>query len=71
MCIKQANDDPEGILQTRRVNIMSRGNYSLFEPQQMLDENKAHFKRILNDFLARYAFNPEFSPRPADEVTAP
>lgn len=65
-CIKQADDDPDGILHTRLINIMSHGNYSLYEPQQMLDENKAHFKQILDDFLARYAFNPELFPSVAD-----
>lgn len=66
-CIKQADDDPDGILHTRLINIMSHGNYSLFEPQQMLDENKAHFRQILEGFLARYAFNPELFPRAPDE----
>jgi wobble nucleotide-excising tRNase len=68
-CIKQAEDDSDGILHTRLINIMSHGNYSLFEPQQMLDENKAHFKRILNEFLVRYAFNPDLFP-PATEPKA-
>lgn len=67
-CIKQADDDADGILHTRLINIMSHGNYSLFEPQQMLDENKAHFKQILNDFLKRYAFNSELFPSLADPV---
>ena len=67
-CIKQADDDADGILHTRLINIMSHGNYSLFEPQQMLDENKAHFKQILNDFLTRYAFNPDLFPNAADPV---
>ena len=69
-CIKHADDDPDGILHTRLINIMSHGNYSLFEPQQMLDENKAHFKTILSEFLARYAFNPELFVSAADPVTA-
>lgn len=70
-CIKQSDDDPDGILHTRLINIMSHGNYSLFEPQQMLDENKVHFRKILNDFLARYAFNPElFPPAPDEQVNA-
>jgi energy-coupling factor transporter ATP-binding protein EcfA2 len=62
VCIKQDDDDPEGILHTRLVNILSHGNYSLYEPQQMLDENKAYFKKILNDFLIRYPFNPDLFP---------
>lgn len=67
-CIKQADDDPDGILHTRLINILSHGNYSLFEPQQMLAENKAYFKKILNDFLHRYPFNSELFPQSAGEA---
>ena len=51
-CIRQQEDDPDGILHARLINILSHGNYSLFEPQQMLDENKGYFRRILRDFQA-------------------
>lgn len=30
--------------------------------QEMLEENKAYFKRILDDFLSRYPFNRELFP---------
>src|SRR3546814_20444330 len=59
VCIKQNDDDPDGVLHARLINILSHGNYSLFEPQQMLDENKAYFRKILHDFLNRYPFNPD------------
>jgi hypothetical protein len=58
-CIKQDADDPDGIVHARLINILSHGNYSLFEPQDMLEENKAYFRKILQDFMGRYAFNPE------------
>lgn len=58
-CIKQDDDDPEGILHARLVNVMSHGNYSLFEPTEMVPENKEYFRRILNDFRVRFPFNPE------------
>ncbi|WP_061286287.1 AAA family ATPase [Leptospira interrogans] len=61
-CLRQENDDPEGIIYTRMINVLSHGNYSLFEPKEMLEENKVYFKRILNDFLNRYHFNPELIP---------
>lgn len=67
-CIKQDNDDPDGILYTRLINILSHGNYSLFEPQQMLDENKGYFRKILHDFLNRYPFNPELFPATKEEA---
>lgn len=70
VCIKQEDDDPDGILHARLINILSHGNYSLFEPQQMLDENKGYFRKILHDFLTRYPFNPELFP-PATEEAIP
>ena len=67
-CIKQDNDDPEGIIHTRLVNLLSHGNYSLFEPQEMVEENKAYFRKILADFMNRYAFNPELFPQELEEA---
>lgn len=69
-CIKQDDDDPDGILHARLINILSHGNYSLYEPQEMLEENKAYFKKILNDFLDRYPFNPELFPEIPEEVAS-
>ena len=57
-CIKQDADDEDGIFHTRLVNILSHGNYSLFEPQEMLDENKQHFRKILHEFVRRFPFSP-------------
>lgn len=58
-CIKQDDDDPDGILYTRLINVMSHGSYSLFEPTEMVPENKEYFRRILDDFRVRFPFNPE------------
>lgn len=68
-CIKQDKDDEDGILHARLINVLSHGNYSLFEPREMLEENKQYFKKILNDFMANYRFNPELFPA-LDEVSA-
>jgi wobble nucleotide-excising tRNase len=71
MCIKRDADDVDGVLHTRLINILSHGNYSLYEPQEMLEENKRYFRKILDDFIKRYPFNPAlFPPEPAP-VTAP
>lgn len=67
VCIKRGSDDPDGILYARLINILSHGNYSLYEPQQMLDENKAYFRKILNDFLKRYPFNRDLFPQLIEE----
>jgi hypothetical protein len=61
-CIKQDSDDLDGTIHTRLVNLLSHGNYSLFEPKEMLDDNKEYFKKILNGFMASYRFNPELFP---------
>lgn len=58
-------DDPEGVLHARLINILSHGDYSLFEPVPMGEENKEHFKTILDGFLRRYPFNPVLFPQPA------
>ncbi|WP_018405020.1 AAA family ATPase [Marinobacter gelidimuriae] len=61
-CIKRDSDDQDGILHARLVNVLSHGNYSLFEPQEMLPENKDYFRKILRDFMNNYRFNPELFP---------
>jgi hypothetical protein len=61
-CLKQDANDADGILHTRLINILSHGNYSLFEPQEMLEENKRYFSKILHDFINRYPFNPALFP---------
>ncbi len=56
-CIEIEGDDEERILHSRLVNIMSHGAYSLFEPIEMVDENKEYFKNIFNNYLENYKFN--------------
>jgi hypothetical protein len=68
-CIKRDADDEDGILHTRLINILNHGNYSLFEPQEMLEENKRYFRKILHEFIHRYPFNPALFPgEPATEM---
>lgn len=43
-------------LHARALNLLSHGRYSLYEPREMLDDNKILFNEILDGFLARYAF---------------
>ena len=66
-CIRQFSDDPDGILYKRLVDLFSHGNYSLYEPQEMMPENKEYFRRILRDFMSNYRFNPELFPEPIQE----
>lgn len=56
-CLKKF-DDENSLVYTRIVNLLSHGNYSIFEPKEMIEENKEHFRNILNNFLEEYMFNP-------------
>lgn len=70
-CIKQDSSDEDGVLHARLVNILSHGNYSLYEPQEMLEENKNYFRKILHDFIKRYPFNPALFPELLELTTTP
>jgi len=61
-CIKVEDGDTEKIIHARRINILSHGNYSIFEPQEMQEENKEHFKKVLENFIEEYQFNNELFP---------
>ena len=61
-CIKRDDGDLDGVLHTRLLNLLSHGGYSLYEPREMLEENKRYFRKMLYDFTNRYAFNPELLP---------
>lgn len=56
-CIKKFEDDPDEVLYSRMINIMSHGDYSLFEPVEMNEENKKYFKQIYSDFKKQFPFN--------------
>jgi len=59
-CIKRDEDDDEdGVTFARYVNILSHGNYSLFEPIEMVEDNKEIFRKILQGYMESYRFNPE------------
>jgi hypothetical protein len=62
-CIKKDESDQDGVLHNRLLNLLSHGKYSLYEPQEMLDENKRHFKKMLSEFTERFVFNPTRFPR--------
>ena len=57
-CIKPEPDDPSGTLYKRVIDLMSHGDYSLYEPREMVPENKLHFSRSLRQFIATHPFSP-------------
>ncbi|MBQ7922814.1 MAG: AAA family ATPase [Clostridia bacterium] len=68
-CLRKDEDnDSDGILHKRMLDLLSHGNYSLFNPIEMVDENKEHFRNILNNFLEDYKFNEKlFETTPTQE----
>lgn len=56
-CLEVDEDDDEKTLYTRMVNILNHGGYSLYEPKEMLEENKKYFIQIFNNYLKNYKFN--------------
>jgi hypothetical protein len=69
-CIKQDQDDADGILHQRFVDLLSHGKYSLFEPNEMGNETKAYFRTILRKFLLLYPFNPALFPSETEEAAS-
>jgi hypothetical protein len=61
-CINAAEDDPDKSLYKRIIDLMSHGDYSLYEPREMMEENKAHFRTIFRQFVAGHPFNPALFP---------
>ena len=59
-CIKPAPeaDDPNQTGYKRVIDLMSHGDYSLYEPREMLPENKAHLSRALQQFISTHPFSP-------------
>ncbi|HFP7621312.1 TPA: AAA family ATPase [Campylobacter jejuni] len=56
-CLRKLDNDDDFIVHKRMLNIMSHGNYSVFEPAPLTDDNKEYFRNILDNFLEDYKFN--------------
>lgn len=57
-CIKPDDDDPYQTVYKRVIDLMSHGDYSLYEPREMLRENKEYFGRVLTQFITKHPFSP-------------
>lgn len=58
-CVRPEADDPDKTLYERIINLMSHGDYSVFEAREMMEENKNLFRRIFRQFITIHPFNPE------------
>lgn len=53
-------------LYARALNLLSHGKYDIYQPAEMVDDNKRLFRQILDAFLGRYKFAlPDIFERPA------
>lgn len=58
-CIKPDTDDPNQTAAYKRViDLMSHGDYSLYEAKEMMPENKEHLSRALRQFISKHPFSP-------------
>lgn len=67
-CIQPGEDDPDRSMYKRVIDIMSHGNYSLYEPVEMMDENKEILRKLLTDFRENFPFNPKLFGDQANEA---
>ncbi|MCH7415300.1 anticodon nuclease [Belliella sp. R4-6] len=65
-CIVISDDDEEGTLRSRMINVMNHGGYSLFEPTEMVEQNKGIFGEIFENFKRNYKFNDELFNEPQE-----
>jgi hypothetical protein len=52
-CIK---DMPDERKYARALNLLSHGNYSVFEPIEIVEDNKLFFKEVFDFFVDKYKF---------------
>ena len=64
-CIKPEADDPNATVYKRVIDLMSHGDYSLYEPREMMPENKDHFRKVLKQFITLHPFSPALFPEDA------
>jgi hypothetical protein len=53
-CLEGVEDEA---LYARALNLLSHGKYSLYEPVEMLEDNRQIFRDILGAFLVKHAFD--------------
>lgn len=68
--VRLGEEEADGVLHTRVLNLLNHGNYSLYEPVEMIPENKEFFRRILANLRQQYTFNPELFDDPQQAAAA-
>ena len=52
-------NDLDDVIFARMTNLLSHGNHSIFNPVEMVEDNKEIFRNILKRFLENYKFNDD------------
>ena len=56
---------------SRALNLLSHGKYEIYQPSEMVDDNKKLFRQILEAFLGRYDFSlPDIFEQTAKKTAA-
>lgn len=64
-CLKALDNEADEALFNRAVQLLSHGAYAIHEPDEMGDDNKELFRRILSEFIIRFEFAlPHDAPAP-------
>ncbi|MEQ1819532.1 MAG: AAA family ATPase [Terricaulis sp.] len=64
-CIRPEPGDPNQTIYKRVIDLMSHGDYSLYEPREMMPENKDHLRSVLKQFVTQHPFSPALFPEDA------
>ena len=68
-CIHGLDDED---LFARALNLLSHGKYDIYQPAEMVDDNKRLFRQILDAFLGRYQFAlPDIFGKASAKATPP
>lgn len=69
-CLKAFDNEEDRALYNRALNLLSHGKYAIHEPTEMGEDNKDLFRRILRDFVEKFAFSlPEIMESPRVRAT--
>ena len=70
-CLKQRTDTSDVALHQRLLDVLSHGNHSVFEPEEIPEELKSYFGNIFRKFIKDYPFNPDLFPDDLTSAVAP
>ena len=67
-CINPEEGDSDKTLHKRVIDLMSHGDYSIYEPREMMEENKVLFWKVFDDFKKSFPFAPNLFLEESEEA---